>query len=98
MGVLGEIRTRILRCRRAALIHLSFERARPEGFEPSPTALEVRLPSTRRGRMLRGRASNPQRPVNSRADCQLSYLAKEPAPGIEPSVCGLQNRRIASNA
>jgi hypothetical protein len=57
--VLGEIRTRILRLRRAALFHLSFEHVRPEGFEPSSTALEVRLPSNRRGRVARGAGLEP---------------------------------------
>ena len=77
----GEIRTRNLRFRRAALILLSFEHVRPEGFEPSSTALEVRLPSNRRGRVSTwGRTRTCGEMLNRHPRCRFATHVESPPP------------------
>jgi hypothetical protein len=60
---------------------LSYEHVRPEGFEPSSSALEVRLPSNRRGRVSTwGRTRTCGEMLNRHPRCRFATHVKSPPP------------------
>jgi hypothetical protein len=60
---------------------LSYEHVRPEGFEPSSTALEVRLPSSRRGRESTwGRTRTCGEMLNRHLRCRFATHVESPPP------------------